>query len=344
MQSLTVYYDREIVGGDVSDLVGEIGHLKSLMFLTIGDLGDENPGLISLSSLASLQCLKELKLCNCMVSGLEFLQAVPLQKLVLDKVDICIQSHFASNTLQCLEFVSPIRLDGLDFLSGQATDFPSLQVLLVTGLDLDLSQEAEGVTDDVRLQQFESMMLKLSCYPVKMSGTFTLSGSRKFSLEVSVCMIQAIPLMKADFTMVAELTLLSLWIGPGILAALSKVYPGSRKLTVRNSDRDNVFHLLLDVVDCMPALHSVNVLIRQAVPVDVLVACMKAQLPDRPLDLEQRMAFDLEQRMALGATLVDDTKTAWACMLSGMPPSSHRVRLGLIKFLLVKECLLVVLQ
>jgi hypothetical protein len=214
----------------------------------------------------------------------------------------------------------------LDFLSGQATDFPSLQVLLVTGLDLDLSQEAEGVTDDVRLQQFESMMLKLSCYPVKMSGTFTLSGSRKFSLEVSVCMIQAIPLMKADFTMVAELTLQSLWIGPGILAALSKVYPGSRKLNVQGTYWDSDFHLLLDVVDCMPALHSVSVGYLEAIPPDVLAACMKAQLADRP--------FDLKLCMALGAkyqqTLVDYTKTAWACMLLGMPPSSHRVRLGII--------------
>ena len=75
LQSFTLYSFLDIIGGDVSDLVGEIGQLKSLMFLTIGDLGDENPGLISLSSLASLQCLKELRLCNCEFSGLKFLQA-----------------------------------------------------------------------------------------------------------------------------------------------------------------------------------------------------------------------------------------------------------------------------
>ena len=70
LQSLTIYLIPDIIGGDVSDLVGEIGHLKSLMFLTIDDLRDENPSLISLSSLASLQCLKELKLCNCEFFGL----------------------------------------------------------------------------------------------------------------------------------------------------------------------------------------------------------------------------------------------------------------------------------
>ena len=323
LQSLTFYYDREIVGGDVSDLVGEIGHLKSLMFLTIGDLGDENPGLISLSSLASLQCLKELKLCYCMVSGLEFLQAVPLQKLVLDKVDICLQSHFASNTLQSLEFVSAIRLGDLDFLSGQATDLPSLQVLLVPGLDLDTSQEAEGVTDDVRLQQFESMMLKLSCYPAKMSKIFTLLGYTCFSLEISVCKIQALMLLKADFTAVANLVLRCWKIGPGFFATLSKVCTGNGELIVQDSYWDSNFHMLLDLVDCMPALHSVSVGCLEAVPPDVLAACMKAQLADRP--------FDLKLRMILGATLlVDYTKTAWACMLLGMPPSSHRVRLGFI--------------
>jgi len=256
------------------------------------------------------------------------LQAVPLQKLVLDNVDICLQSHYASNTLQSLEFVSAIRLGDLDFLSGQATDLPSLQVLLVTGLDLDLSQEAKGVTDDVRLQQFESMMLKLSCYPAKMSKIFTLLGHTWFSLENSARMIQAILLMKADFTTVAELTLQCWRIGPGFFAALSKVYPGSRKLTVQDSYWDSDFHLLLDLVDCMPALQSASASVGhyEAVPPDALAACMKAQLADRP--------FDLELRMVLGAkyqqTLVDYTKTAWACMLLGMPLSSHRVRLGFI--------------
>ena len=326
LQSLTIYLIPDIIGGDVSDLVGEIGHLKSLMFLTIDDLRDENPSLISLSSLASLQCLKELKLCNCEFFGLGFLQAVPLQKLVLDNVDICLQSHYASNTLQSLEFVSAIRLGDLNFLSGQATDLPGLQVLLVTGLDLDLSQEAEGVTDDVRLQQFESMMLKLSCYPAKMSKIFTLLGHTWFSLEISARMIQAILLMKADFTTVAELTLQCWRIGPGFFAALSKVYLGSRKLTLQIFYWDNDFHLLLDVVDCMPALQSASVGHYEAVPPDALAACMKAQLADRP--------FDLELRMVLGAkyqqTLVDYTKTAWACMLLGMPPRSHTVRLGLI--------------
>ena len=70
LQSFTLYSFLDIIGGDVSDLVGEIGQLKSLMFLTIDDLRDENPSLISLSSLASLQCLKELKLCNCEFFGL----------------------------------------------------------------------------------------------------------------------------------------------------------------------------------------------------------------------------------------------------------------------------------
>jgi hypothetical protein len=47
----------------------------------------------------------------------------------------------------------------LEFLSVQATDLPSLQVLLVTGLKLEMSQEEEEVTDDDRLQLFESLVL-----------------------------------------------------------------------------------------------------------------------------------------------------------------------------------------
>jgi len=169
-------------------------------------------------------------------------------------------------------------------------------------------------------------VLKLSCYPMKMSETFTLVGYTDFSLEISVCMIQALMPSKADLTAVANLVLRCWRIGPGFFAALSKVYPGSRKLTVQDSYWDCDFHLLLDLINCMPALRSASVGHYEAVPPDALAACMKAQLADRP--------FVLQLHMVLGAkyqqTLVDYTKTAWACMLLGMPLSSHRVRLGFI--------------